>query len=103
MSSIGTVRSESLHIVCREGAMRNKWAIKGFIVCLALLLDIFPAVAGDSVYGKVTEVKSANTVVLDYGKGQYIVHIIGVDAPKEGPFANQAREFVAKLVLGKNA
>jgi len=83
--------------------MRNKWAIGGFIGCLALLLEVFPAFAGDSLYGKVTEVKSADTVVLDYGKGQYIVHIIGIDALKEGPLANQAREFVSKLVLGKHA
>jgi endonuclease YncB( thermonuclease family) len=83
--------------------MRNKWNVKGFIGCLVLLMGILPAFAGDSVYGKVTEVRSADTVILDYGKGQYVVHIIGIDAPKEGPVANQAKEFVAKFVLHKNA
>jgi hypothetical protein len=40
--------------------------------------------------------EGADVVILDYGKGQYIVRIIGVDVPKEGPVASQAREFVAK-------
>jgi len=83
--------------------MRSKWAMKGFIGCLVLLVGVLPAFAGDSLYGKVTEVRSADTVVLDHGKGTYIVHIIGIDVPKEGPIANKAKEFVAKLVLGKHA
>jgi len=82
--------------------MKNRWAIRGFLGCLVLLAGLLPAFAGDSFYGKVIEVRSADVVILDYGKGQYIVRIIGVDVPKEGPVASQAREFVAKLVLGKN-
>jgi endonuclease YncB( thermonuclease family) len=55
----------------------------------------------------VTAVRSADVVVLSYGDGQrdrsYVIRLIGIDVPKDGPFASQAREFVSKLVLGKNA
>ena len=83
--------------------MRKEWAIGGFLGCLVLGAVLFPAFAGDSLYGKVTEVKSADLVVLDYGAGQYGIRIVGLDAPTAEPFASQARDFVAKLVLGKNA
>ncbi len=83
--------------------MRNKRVMQCLIACLVLLAGALPAFAGDSLYGKVTEVRSAGVVILDYGHGQYVIHIIGVVVPPEGPIANQAREFVAKLVLGKNA
>jgi len=58
--------------------------------------------AGKSIYGKVTEVASANLLTLDYGTGQYSIRVAGIDAPKEGPFATEAKQFVANLVLGKN-
>ena len=85
--------------------MKKRWAIRG---CLGLLilgtgLSPHPAFAGDSLYGKVKEVKSAGVVVLDYGAGQYDIRIVGIDVPREGPMADKAKEFVAKLVLGKNA
>ncbi len=83
--------------------MRNKRVIQGFVGCAVLLAGFLPAFAGDSLYGKVTEVRSADVVILDYGKGQYVIRIIGIDVPKEGPVANEARQFVSKLVLGKNA
>jgi len=63
---------------------------------------VLPAFPADSFYGKVRAVKSADVMILDYGKGQYVVRIIGVDVPKERPVASSARELVAKLVLGKN-
>ncbi len=83
--------------------MRNKWAVKGFLGCVVLLAGLLPAFAGDSLYGKVTEVRSADVVILDYGAGHYVIRIIGIDVPKEGPIASEAKQFVAKLVLGKNA
>ena len=57
--------------------------------------------AGKSIYGKVTEVKSADVLTLDYGTGQYSIRIAGIDAPEEGLFATEAKQFVANLVLGK--
>lgn len=71
--------------------------------CLLLLLGWLPsAFAGDSIYGKVIEVKSAELVVLDYGKGQYQVRIAGVLAPREGQLVRSSKDFVSKLVLGQN-
>lgn len=83
--------------------MRTKCATAAFLSLLVFAAGLFPALAGDSIYGKVTEVRSADLVVLDYGKGRYDVRIIGIDVPKEGPIANEAKQFVSKLVLGKNA
>jgi endonuclease YncB( thermonuclease family) len=70
--------------------------------CLALAAAL-PLAAGDSLWGTVTEVKSAEIVTLSYEKGQYQVRIIGIEAPKEGALAAAARDFVARLVLGKHA
>jgi endonuclease YncB( thermonuclease family) len=61
-----------------------------------------PALAGDSLSGKVIEVRSAELVVLDYGTGQYVVHIVGIDVLDQ-PRAEEAKALVSKLVLGKRA
>jgi endonuclease YncB( thermonuclease family) len=61
----------------------------------------FDAMAADSFSGKVTEVRSADVIVVDYGSGQYVVRIVGIDAPKEGPIAAEARRFVSEKVMGK--
>jgi endonuclease YncB( thermonuclease family) len=58
--------------------------------------------AAKSIYGKVTDVKSADVVTLDHGAGQYEIRVAGIDVPTEEPFASQAKQFVANLVLGKN-
>jgi len=81
--------------------MKNKWAIAAFVACMAFVTARLVS-AGDSLYGKVTEVKSADTVLFDYGRGTYVVHLIGV-APSEGRMAAPARDFVAKMVQGKGA
>jgi endonuclease YncB( thermonuclease family) len=83
--------------------MRNKLVIAFLAALLILATSLVTVFAGDSVYGKVTEVKSAEVVVLDYGKGSYNVRLVGIVAPKEGPLASAAKDFVARLVLGKNA
>jgi len=71
----------------------------GLLLCGAALFVVF---AGDSLSGKVTEVKNAEVVVLDYGTGHYTVHMIGIEAA-ELSRAAQAKELVSKLVLGKRA
>jgi endonuclease YncB( thermonuclease family) len=86
-----------------EGTMKNKWAIEGFLGCLVLLTSVLPAFAGDSLYGKVTEVRSADVVILDNGSARFVIRIVGINTPQEGPAANEARQFLSKLVLGKNA
>jgi len=72
------------------------------LVAVAFGVRILPADAGDSVYGKIIEVRSADVVVLDYGAGQYVIHIVGIDAPKDEPLAGEAKKFMTDLVLGKN-
>jgi endonuclease YncB( thermonuclease family) len=90
------------------GALRSpsRGTVKARQRALAVLAVcvIAPALAwgGDSLYAKVKEVRSAAVVTLDYGKGEYVVRIAGIDAPKEGPAAQQAQEFISKLILGKD-
>jgi endonuclease YncB( thermonuclease family) len=66
-----------------------------------VLFGRFEAMAADSFSGKVTEVRSAEVITVDYGPGQYVVRIVGINAPKEGPLAAVARRFVAEKVMGK--
>ncbi len=83
--------------------MKTPWISVVFVGLLIVWAAIVPVHAGDSLYGKVTEVKSADLVTLDYGDGQYDLRLIGIDVPKDGPIATKATEFVSNLVLGKNA
>lgn len=80
---------------------RNFLSKLGFLAA-ALSGFVSPVLAGDSLYGKIVEVKSADVVVLDYGAGQYTVRIVGIDAPKQRALADQAKKFVSDLILGKN-
>ena len=55
--------------------MKNKLVLTGF-VCVVLLLGSLPALAGDSLYGKITEVRSATVVVLENGgKGTFVIDL----------------------------
>jgi endonuclease YncB( thermonuclease family) len=72
------------------------------LVVLFSGIGVGVASAGDSLYGKVTEVRSADVVVLDYGSGQYVVRLVGIQADTSGLAAGGAKEMVRKLVLGKN-
>jgi endonuclease YncB( thermonuclease family) len=74
--------------------------VLGVFICLSIG-PLLPA--GDSLWGKITEVKRADLVTLDYGAGSYDLRLIGIDVPREGLVAERAREFVAGMVLGKNA
>lgn len=81
----------------------RKLATVGFLGLVILGAGLLPSFAGDSLYGKVTAVKSANLVTFDYGAGTYDIRLIGIDVPKEGPLAAEATQFVSKMVLEKNA
>jgi endonuclease YncB( thermonuclease family) len=76
------------------------------VVLLALLLSFHPengVRAGDSVYGKVTAVERADLVVLDYGAGSYRIRLVGVEVPQDRAAADEATQFVSRLLLNKNA
>lgn len=83
--------------------MRKIWTTAAFPALLIFLASLVPALAGDSIYGKVTEVKSANVVTFDYGAGKYELRIVGIDVPRASLMATEATKFVSNLVLGKNA
>jgi len=84
--------------------MRKKISAAVLVAFLVSLGGLFPVVAGDSVYGKITEVKSADVVLLDNGGPKpFVIHIIGIDVPRQGPIASDAKQFVTVLVLNKNA
>lgn len=79
----------------------NRQVTRWFLGFLVLWAGVVPALAGDSIYGTVTAVRSAEVLTLDYGTGQYEVRIIGIEVPRTGPVARRAKQFVSNLVLGK--
>lgn len=83
--------------------MRTQWTFLGLVGLLILGAGWFPARAGDSLYGKVTAVKSGNVVTFDYGAGQYDLRLVGIEPAKNGPLARKAVRLVSRMVLGKNA
>lgn len=82
--------------------MKHKVASSVLLGLLILGATPYLASAGDSLYGKVTTVKSADVVTFNYGAGQYIIRIAGVEAPQDGQRAKEAQEFLARLLLEKN-
>jgi endonuclease YncB( thermonuclease family) len=78
--------------------------MRGLVSLAVLAVFLVPAHAGDSLYGKVTAVKEATLVTLDYGAGSYDIRLVGVDAPKPGEaHADEARQWISGLLLNKNA
>jgi endonuclease YncB( thermonuclease family) len=74
------------------------------ITLLSLLIFsvVYPSIcAAKSIYGQVTDVKTADTMTLDSGAGGYAIRIAGIDVPTQEPFASEAKQFAANLVLGK--
>jgi len=80
----------------------SKLATTTLLGLLAFWIVPVSVCAGKSIYGKVTEIKSAEALTLDYGTGRYDIRVAGIDVPQEEPFATEAKRFVANLVLGKN-
>jgi endonuclease YncB( thermonuclease family) len=89
--------------VDRKDVRDHSTTISMLFWVLALVFGAYPAFAGDSLYGKVREVKRADLVVLDYGQGQYELRLAGIDLPREAEIASKAKQLVSDLVLGKNA
>lgn len=83
--------------------MRTKWAGAGVLGLLILGASWLPGHAGDSLYGKVIEVKSGDVVTFDYGDGQYVLRLQGIEAAKDKELADQAVRLLTEMVLGKNA
>lgn len=80
--------------------MKSKWILPGFVF-VVLLLGSLLAFAGDAFGGKVKAVRNAEVVVVDYGRGEYVVRIVGIAAPLEEPIATEAKQFLTKMVLGQ--
>lgn len=83
--------------------MWRKWLGLGTLGLLILGAGGLPVRAGDSLYGKVTDVKSADVVSFDVGSEKYLLRLVGIETEKSGPVAAQAVEAVRKMVLGQNA
>jgi endonuclease YncB( thermonuclease family) len=76
------------------------------VALLTLLFSFYPengVRAGDSVYGKVTAVERVDLVVLDYGAGSYRIRLVGIEVPQDQATAEEAKQFVSRMLLNKNA
>jgi endonuclease YncB( thermonuclease family) len=81
--------------------MSNKATIRASLILFALIL---PASAQpQTITGKVVGVSDGDTiVVLDAGKRQHKVRLIGIDAPESGQdFGQRAKQSLSDLVFGK--
>lgn len=83
--------------------MRRKWLGLGTLGLLIFGAGALPARAGDSLYGRVTEVKSADVVSFEGGSEKYVLRLVGIETEKSGPVAAKAVEAVRTMVLGQNA
>jgi endonuclease YncB( thermonuclease family) len=82
--------------------LRIQWSVRSlFLLLVAGALS--PLLAGDSMYGRVTEVRRANLVRLEDKFGGYDIRLVGIVIPQEGRIADRAAQFVKTLVLDKNA
>jgi endonuclease YncB( thermonuclease family) len=82
--------------------MKKMRAVLPVCSALILLAAVLPTlVVAKAMFGEITEVRSADIVVLAVDNESYVVHLVGVGAATEGPIAQQAKEFVTRLVLGK--
>jgi endonuclease YncB( thermonuclease family) len=90
----------------RQSQNRLKYPIVGFCAFLGfaiLIAGSAPASAGDSIYGRIAEVRSANSVVLQHGGGRFNIRIAGIELPRQKAPADRAKEFLQNFALGKNA
>ena len=88
--------------------MRITESERGFIISAFLALGLLAllvqaAHAGDSLYGKVTAIKHANLVTIDYGSGTYDIRLAGIELPDNRAILKQATDFVSKMLLEKPA
>ena len=72
-------------------------------LCAVLCLSFWAptASAGDSLYGRIVEVRSAEVLVIESGTARYVVNLIAIFCPRSQ--AQPARQFVTNLALGKGA
>jgi endonuclease YncB( thermonuclease family) len=77
-------------------------ALQKLVYLLIFLgIGLSSAMAAKVFSGKVTEVRSAAVIVVDYGPGRYVVRLAGITPREEGTFAAEAKKFVTEAVLGK--
>jgi endonuclease YncB( thermonuclease family) len=85
--------------------MNKRCAVLVYLFLATASRSVF---AGDSVYGKVVAVKSADVVIFHHGTGTYVVHIVGMVPPPPGIFppplgnlSKKATLFLESLVMRK--
>ena len=74
-------------------------------VLVGLLQPIPPSEAsraGDSIYGRITDVRRADQVVFAHASGTYNLRIAGVVVPEDSLSAGGAAAFVRGLVLNRD-
>ena len=79
--------------------MKTRWARTALAVALVVGVS-FAANAADSIWGRVTAVKSPDVIVLNYGAGEYVIRIVGIDAP---PTSARAARTEAQRVVTQTA
>jgi endonuclease YncB( thermonuclease family) len=83
-------------------SQQQQRALRKLVYFLIFLgIGLSSAVSAKMFSGKVTEVRSADVIVVDYGPERYVVRLAGIRPRAEGTFATEAKKFVTEAVLGK--
>jgi endonuclease YncB( thermonuclease family) len=79
------------------------FAVRSWVVCLALILLFLPAACRKKPKGTVVGVADGDTVtVLEDEQTERKVRLNGIDAPERGqPFGETAKQHLSELVFGK--
>jgi endonuclease YncB( thermonuclease family) len=63
--------------------------------------SLVSTVVGKALGGKVTEVRSAEVIVVETGTGQDVLRIVGITAPQDASLATKAKQLLNEMVMGK--
>ena len=84
------------------GTLRTRtFSIAATVWVLLAVIPLSSALAGDSLVVKITAVKSANLVTLDYGAGTYDIRISGIELAGDEAMRARATQAMSSLLLGK--
>ena len=77
------------------------WRSVSAVVFLSLCA--LGASAGDTIYGRIVEVRSPDVLVIASGPARYVVHLVAIVCTRNPTLVPRARQLVTNLALGKGA
>lgn len=80
----------------------KQWVAVVILAFLTLLgAGLTSTVMGKALGGTVTEVRSAEVIVVVTGTGQDVLRIVGITGPQDASLATKAKQLLTEMVMGK--